>query len=55
MPSCNEADTDFMSGAKASPLLSGLPSRESMINRHKNAMQMSTERSVGAAFDASAH
>ncbi len=55
MPPGNRADTDLLSGAKASPLLSGLPSRENMINRHKDAMQMSTEQSVGAAFDASAH
>ena len=55
MPSCNEADTDRVSGAKASPLLSGLPSRENMINRHKDAKQMTTEQSVGAASDTSVH
>lgn len=53
MPPCNDADTDLVSGAKANPLLSGLPSRENMINRHKNAMQMTTEQSVGAASDTS--
>ena len=52
---CNEADTDLVSGAKASPLLSGLPSRESMINRHQDAKQMPTEQSVGAASDTSVH
>ena len=55
MPSCNEADTDFVSGAKASPLLFGLPSRENMINRHEDAKQMTTERSVGAASYISVH
>jgi len=55
MPPCNDADTDFVSGAKASPLPSGLPSRESMTNRHKDAKQMTTEQSVGAASDASTH
>lgn len=55
MPPCNDADTDFVSGAKASPLLSGLPSRENVINRHKDAKQMTTEQSAGAASDASVH
>ena len=55
MPPCNEADTDRVSGAKASPLLSGLPSRENMINRHEDAKQMTTERSVGAASYISVH
>jgi len=55
MPSCNEADTDLVSGTKVSPLLSGLPSRENMINRHEDAKQMTTERSVGAASYISVH
>jgi RNA-directed DNA polymerase len=55
MPPCNETDTDSMSGAKASPLLFGLPSRENMINRHKDAKQMTTEQSVGAASYISVH
>jgi RNA-directed DNA polymerase len=53
MPFCNETDTDSMSGAKASPLLSGLQSRKNLINRHKDARQMTTEQSVGAASHAS--
>ena len=42
-----------MSGAKASPLLSGLQSRKNLINRHKDARQMTTEQSAGAASHAS--
>jgi RNA-directed DNA polymerase len=49
MPPCNEVDTDSVSGAKASLLLSGLPSRENMTNRHEEAKQMTTEQSAGAA------
>ena len=55
MPPRNETDTASMSGAKASPLLSGLPSRENMINRHNDTKQMTTEQSFGAASDTSVH
>ena len=55
MPSRNGADTDSVSGAKACPLLSGLPSRENMTNRHEDAKQMTTEQSVGAASHSSVH
>jgi RNA-directed DNA polymerase len=51
MPPCNERDTDSVSGAKASPLLSGLPSRENMTNRYEDAKQMTAEQSAGAASD----
>ena len=53
MPSGNKADTDLVSGAKASPLLSGLSSRESLTNRRKDAKQMKAEQSAGAAPDIS--
>ena len=55
MPPGNRADTDLVSGAKASPLLSGLSSRESLTNRHKDAKQMQVEQSAGAASDVSGH
>ena len=51
MPPGNRADTGHVSGAKASPLLSGLSSRESLTNRHKDAKQMEAEQSAGAASD----
>jgi RNA-directed DNA polymerase len=55
MPLGNRAETDPVSGAKASPLLSGLSSRESMTNRPQDAKQMKTEQSVGAAFGIPSH
>jgi RNA-directed DNA polymerase len=55
MPFGNRADTDPVSGTKVSPLLSGLPSRESLTNRPKDAKQMEAERSAGAASDIFSH
>ncbi|MGI4831158.1 MAG: reverse transcriptase N-terminal domain-containing protein [Janthinobacterium lividum] len=55
MPLGNGADTGTMPGAKASPLLSGLPSRENLTNRRKDAKQMKAEQSAGAASDVSGH
>ena len=49
MPLSNRADTDPVSGAKASPLLSGLSSRENMTNRHRDAKQMKAKQFAGAA------
>ncbi len=54
-PPGNRADTDPVSGAKASPLLSGLSSREILTNRGKDAKQMKAEQSAGAASDVSGH
>ena len=55
MPPGNRADTGRVPGAKASPLLSGLPSREGLTNRYKDAKRMEAEQSAGAAFDVSGH
>lgn len=55
MPLCNRADTGSASGAKASPLLSGLRSRKNLTKRHKNAKQMMVEQSTGAAFHTPVH
>ncbi len=55
MPPGNREDTGTMPGVKASPLLSGLSSRESLTNRSKDAKQMEAEQSAGAASDVSGH
>jgi RNA-directed DNA polymerase len=55
MPPGNRADTGKVPGAKASPLLSGLSSRDSLPNRHKDAKQMEVEESTGAASDLFSH
>ena len=54
-PPGNRADTGPVPGAKASPLLSGLSSRESLTNWHQGAKQMEAEQSVGAASDLPGH
>ena len=55
MPLGNRANTDPVSGAKASPLLSGLSSRENMTNRPEDAKQMTAKQFAGAASDPSNH
>lgn len=55
MPPGNRADMGMVPGAKASRLLSGLSSRESLTNRAKDAKQMEAEESAGAASDLPGH
>lgn len=55
MPPRNRVDTDPVSGAKASPLLSGLSSRENLTNRRRGAKHMEVGQSAGAASDLPGH